>query len=337
MVKPRRATPITRGSAVRSTFTGAFGGTSVQQASQCSDRRCVRSRRAGGGGSRSSSRWLRSLPGRFIASTSKAINRIQMAVSSQRSIRGHFRDRRCAVPSDRSHAEHDTTAGRAPAHASVSCRTTAVRSGSRPSTCSRRSTRTVARPTCIRYDVASSVVTPVTGGLDNNWAYTVTDVSTDGTILALDGLSNWLTEQGVFRFDTVSGNLTRVDLSLPWGPVTVMHQAIRSSMSGDGRRIAYLADPVFGVPACLHVFVWDHVTSTNQTRRRHRVGRAQHGVHVRSGDFPRGPPCRVHGERVLHSVSAGSRPRAREQRNLDRRAKPDTTCRSRPTASGPHS
>ena len=115
-----------------------------------------------------------------------------------------------------------------------------------------------------RFDVASSVVTPVTGGLDNNWAYTVTDVSTDGTILAMDGWSNWWTEQGVFRFDTVTENLTRVDLTVPWGPVAVMYQAMRSSMSGDGRRIAYLADPVYGVPACLNVFVWDHLTSTNQ-------------------------------------------------------------------------
>ena len=114
-----------------------------------------------------------------------------------------------------------------------------------------------------RFDVASSTVTLLTGGLDNVWHFEVTDASTDGTILALHAISGTLGAQGVFRLDTVSGDARRVDLMLPWAP-DVSKQAVGPTMSGDGRRLAYLADPEIGFPQCPHVYVWDQATSTTR-------------------------------------------------------------------------
>jgi hypothetical protein len=162
-----------------------------------------------------------------------------------------------------------------------------------------------------RFDVASSVVTLLTGGLDNNWAYDVTDVSTDGTILALDGLSNWLTEQGVFRFDTVSGELTRFGRTLPGAP-TVNNTAISSSISGDGRFVAYFAYPAWAGPGCPHVYVWDHVTSTNQLVDVTESGAPSPECSVYDAEIADGGRHVVYGENPFWVESAKVRVRALE-------------------------
>ena len=88
-------------------------------------------------------------------------------------------------------------------------------------------------------------------------------MSSDGTILALNGISAALSAQGVFRFDTVSGELTWVDESLTPNP-SINSQAIDASMSGDVGRFAFCLSRHRGATLCTHVYVWDHVTSTNQ-------------------------------------------------------------------------
>ena len=162
-----------------------------------------------------------------------------------------------------------------------------------------------------RFDVASSAVTLLTGGLDDTWGYVVTDVSSDGTILALDGNSNWWTEEGVFRFDTVSRNLTRVGRALPQAP-NVIHTAIGSSLSGDGRLLAYRGYPAWGVSGCPHVYVWDHVTSTNQMVDVTESGAPSTECSVYDAEIADGGRHVMYTEDPFHVESAQVRVRALE-------------------------
>ncbi len=134
-----------------------------------------------------------------------------------------------------------------------------------------------------RFDVASSTVTLLTGGLDNVWHFEVTDASTDGTILALHAISGTLGAQGVFRLDTVSGDARRVDLMLPWAP-DVSKQAVGPTMSGDGRRLAYLADPADRVSAVPPRLCLGSGDLHDPIGRYHRVGCAGYSLRVRGRD-----------------------------------------------------